>query len=156
MPILQPNLFSNIFVAFFQKVLPINMFVGVCFFLVFYIIAVIYVCVCQTIGFSVEWVQFRLIYNLLPSYKICFHIFLFVCLLFVDFIKWICMCVSLNLFLLTLSTWYILIYIGYVLKHSFGGRKYTINNRPSISRNVCSFSLQSHDKIMINKNILTY
>lgn len=78
--------------------------------------------------------------------------------LFVDFFKWICvsLCVSLNLFLLTFSTWYILIYIGYVLNRNLG-RKYTINNRPfylaqfllSLSR-----SLQSHDKIMINKHIL--
>lgn len=65
-------------------------------------------CVCQTIVFSVEWVQFRLIYNLLPSYKICFHIFLLL-LLFVDFIKWICVYMCVGFFK------FVLAYIVYVI-----------------------------------------
>lgn len=101
-----------------------NMFGGD--FLVFYIIAV-NLCLRQPVFFycfAIEWVPFGLIYNLLPSYKICFPHFVFaVCL--ADFIKWIfvSLCVSLNLFLLTVSTWYILIYICWLWPLNAIGKK---------------------------------
>lgn len=102
-------------------------------FLVFYIIAVSLRCIKQFsfLLFSVEWVQFRLIYNLLPSYKICFPQLFFFNLISLSEFAWVCVCVSLNLFLLTSSKWYIYINIYWLwfLKRNLG-RKCTINNRP--------------------------